>query len=335
MARGPTRTQIAAVDALLAARWPLIRAEFMAAVRRMRAGVDLSALVAAMERGDVGEALFLLRLRQGALSPMLESIRQTYVAGGGIGEIGQPGALAATFAFDGQNPRAQAWIASHAATLVQAAEADHIEAMRLALTDAMQGNRPLRSAALDITGRMNAMTGQRTGGIMGLTAQQTDWVINARADLHNLDARYFTRALRDRRFDAAVRAAIDAGRPIPQADIDRIVGRYKDRLLARRGEVIARNEAFTAQAAGRYEAMRQMLDRPDVETVTKKWQVGYPRKPRENHLILGGTRVERLDDPFQLGGGLTCQHPHDDSLPASERLNCRCSVVYRVRLRRD
>ena len=52
------------------------------------------------------------------------------------------------------------------------------------------------------------MTGRRTGGIQGLPNSKASG-LNARDELSGLNANYFTRELRDKRFDKTVRAAID------------------------------------------------------------------------------------------------------------------------------
>jgi phage protein D len=131
-----------------------------------------------------------------------------------------------------------------------------------------------------------------------------------------------------------VRRAIESGTPLTQAQIDKITGRYKDRLLAYRGKQVSENETFRAQAASREEAMMQVMERPDVETVTRKWQLGFPKEHRENHVALAGQRID-WTERFDLGNGITARCPHDPDLPIGESAGCKCSCVYRVKLRRD
>ncbi|WP_230079793.1 hypothetical protein, partial [Alteripontixanthobacter maritimus] len=49
---------------------------------------------------------------------------------------------------------------------------------------------------------------------------------NARQELEELNGEYFTRKLRDKRFDGIVRKAIATGKPLSVADVERIAGRY-------------------------------------------------------------------------------------------------------------
>lgn len=337
MPRNPTAAQKAALDAF-AKEWPpKIQKAFWDAVYRARARIDVDALTDALARGDVLGASEMLRLNANDFSSLREAMRGAYIsAGEGMNGM-LPQQIAAQWGFEGYNPRALTWIEQRGAALVQGITEDSQAATQRAILDVLERpqERSLRSAALDITGRMNRATARREGGILGLTAEQTQWAINARADLANLDARYFNRARRDKRFDKTVAAAIRNGRPLSQAQIDKITGRYKDKLLDMRGQIIARNEAFEAQASARHEAMRQVRERPDVEAVTKRWQLGFPVQHRDNHVALAGRKVADLEDRFDLGGGLTALHPHDADLPAGETINCRCSLVYRVRLRRD
>jgi len=338
MARNPTAAQKAALDALLKKFGPQIEKAFADAIYRARGRVNVGALIEAMERGDLYGAADMLRMEAGDFSALREAVRQTYFAAGEDVQGMLPGQIAAAWGFDGYNQRATAYIDQHGAALVQGIIDDTQAATQRALLDVLENpqERSLRSAALDITGRMaktGTLKGQRVGGTLGLTSEQTGYVINARRDLVTLDSRYFTRKLRDKRFDRTVAKAIREGTPLTQTQIDKITGRYKDKLLAYRGKLISENEAFTAQAASREEAMQQVLDRPDVEDVTRKWQLGFPREHRENHAALAGKRIS-FSERFDLGGGVVARCPHDPDLPIGETAFCRCSCVYRVKLRR-
>ena len=186
--------------------------------------------------------------------------------------------------------------------------------------------------ALELVGRIE--NGKRTGGIVGLTSGQAGYVLNARRQLEELDPDYFTRALRDKRFDRIVKKAIADGKPIAKADVDRITGRYADRLLNYRGEVIARTEMIAALHAGQYEGMRQLIDTGKVraDQVTKVWSATGDGRTRDTHLAMNGQTV-RFDRPFVSPSGAQMRYPHDESLgaPADEIIQCRCTATYRVR----
>jgi len=189
------------------------------------------------------------------------------------------------------------------------------------------GNNPRRTA-LDIGGRM--VNGTRQGGLVGLTSGQAGYVQNMRSDLSDPAsmANYFTRTRRDKRFDAIVRRAIADGRPVAQVDIDRMAGRYSDRLLALRGETIARTETLKALNAGRQEALEQLIENPNndvqAQDVVRAWDATSDSRTRETHAAADG-QVVRQGEAFTVGG-FPMMYPGDTSMgaPGGETINCRC-----------
>src|SRR5690606_18192795 len=131
-------------------------------------------------------------------------------------------------------------------------------------------------------------TGRRQGGIIGLTSQQAGFVTNARAELAdpNRMAADFGRQRRDKRFGATVRKAMREGRALSPEQIDRITGRYADRLLALRGEAVARTETLTAMNAARFESYRQAIEVGDLapENVTATWGATGDARTRHSHM---------------------------------------------------
>jgi hypothetical protein len=171
--------------------------------------------------------------------------------------------------------------------------------------------------------------GKRQGGLIGLNSQQAQWVQNMRAELSDPAAMkgYFTRQRRDARFDKIVRKALEDGKPVSAADIDRITTRYSDRLLQLRGQTIAVTETNAATSAGRAEAMQQLVEREGLrpEQVRKVWATASDERVRPSHMALHGDSVG-LNEAF--GNGL--QYPGDLSGPPEETVNCRCSFSTRV-----
>ena len=208
--------------------------------------------------------------------------------------------------------------------------------MRGFITDGLEAGTGPQTLARQITGTMNRATGLREGGILGLTSMQTDYVIRARYELAD-PARmenYFTRQRRDKRFDKIVRTALDSGKPVAAADIDRITNRYKDRLLALRGETIARTEAITALRAGRHEGYRQLVDSGKVKetAIIRTWRSGMDGRTRVDHLLLNKTEIRGLDTPFVAADGSQMAYPGDMTLGATAHntINCRCNLDYQI-----
>ena len=165
--------------------------------------------------------------------------------------------------FDGRNARAERWARYHTGNLIEGILDDTRESIRAIIQDGIERGKNPRATALEIVGRMNRATGRREGGLIGLTSNQTAYVYGKRDEtgvlvqrgavqqLQDLDPAYFNRKRRDARFDRTVSKAIREGKRLSQADVDRITGAYKDRLLGYRGEVIARTETLAALQAGK------------------------------------------------------------------------------------
>src|SRR5205814_64369 len=98
------------------------------------------------------------------------------------------------------------------------------------LSAGLQAGANPRTTALDLVGRIASSTGQREGGIIGLTSSQEEWVRAYRSDLESDNpALALSRALRDKRFDRTVLKAAKNNEPLPSALVDKMVTSYKNR----------------------------------------------------------------------------------------------------------
>jgi hypothetical protein len=321
MAR-PTKQQ-RQIEGLLASQEPRIREAFLKAITEHKNGVNLTALIVALEAKDIDAAINIAAIPRAMLFPMDAAIASTFVAGGQSIADMAPG-YAARFGFDGRATRAAAWASNHIGGLVQGIVDDQRDMLRSVISQQVFDGKGPRVAALEITGR-----GQpRVGGFIGLNSVQAETVRNVAADLAALDSRYFTRSLRDKRFDGIVRKAIKDGTPLSQVDIDRITARYADRALAYRGKVIARTESITALRAGRREGLEQAVEQGAVnpERVTRKWNATGDARTRIDHAEMDGQEVQGLDEPFTFPDGSQAMYPGDSSLgaPAEQIAQCRC-----------
>lgn len=311
---------------------PRIRDAFLASIRDVTSNATVRVVAERLERGDVAGAIEALGLDPDAFGPLDRAIAETYY-GAGQAQVGNwpavrgPDGARVVFRFGVRNNEAEDWLRRHSSTLVTRIIEDQREGIRLSLMEGLAEGRNPRSTALDIVGRVNRQTGRREGGIVGLTAAQARYVASARAELSDPEAmaNYFNRTRRDKRFDRTVRAAMEAGEALDQATINRIAGRYSDRLLQLRGEMIARTETLGALNKARDDAIRQqiMAGKIDAEDVTKVWQAAMDLRTRDTHRFLHGQRVG-LDGTFQSISGATLAYPGDPNAPASEHINCRC-----------
>lgn len=218
-----------------------------------------------------------------------------------------------------------------AGTLIREITQDQQSMVRAAILHGLEAGRGPRSLALDLVGRVEGNS--RKGGLIGLTSKQAGWVRGARRQLEDMDRGYFERTLRDRRFDRMVSKAIREGKPIPKSDIDRIVGRYSDRMLKARGDIIARTETLKALNAGRHESIQQLVETGQVpaSAVTAEWRSTPSGRTRDSHAAMHGQKI-KLGGLFQSPSGALLEFPGDTSHGAGpeEVCNCRCFVRINV-----
>lgn len=301
--------------------------EFQKAVAGIKSQVRLTELEAAIRANDVDAAFRAAGFRPGSWTAVTEAVRGAYIEGGQFAAATVPRRF--RYQFNPINPRALEWISTHSADLVVELSLKQRAAIRTTMTLGAEAGRNPRSIALDIAGRIGR-TGRRQGGVIGLHEQFAEFAGNARRELENLDANYFTRVRRDRRYDAMVRRAMDTGKPLTHREIDMLIGRYEDRLLQTRAENIARTEVVGAYSASSDEAMRQVVDEglAQADAVEKTWRHSRAGNDRPGHIALNGISVP-LGQPFtNPDTGNQMQFPGDG--PASERINCRCTVFHKV-----
>lgn len=315
------RLFIERIKKLLAKHDKAIQRAFEEAIKQRRESINLRALADAIEARDLGRAVEIAGISRADMFPFDQAVREAYLDGGRTVTEAAP-AFTARVALDGNAPRAVEWAQVHVGGLITEIVDDQREAIRQIIAAQVEAGINPRKAAIGLRSQI------------GLTTQQAGYAANARRQLELLDGAYFTRELRDRRFDALVRRAIADGKPLSQVDIDRIVGRYSDRLLKHRSEVITRTESITALRAGRDEGLRQSIEAGAInpETLTRVWDATMDKRTRMEHAIADGQKVKGIDEPFVLADGSRLMYPGDSSLGASggQTINCRCIQQYVV-----
>ena len=322
------------LEALIELFTPEIRAAFLAAIQDIVDNAILKAVIAAIQAGNVEQAFRALGFSPAAMRPLTVAIEKAFETGGVMTGSTFPKYLntpsgKAVFRFDVRNSRAEKWLRDHSSELITRIESETRTNVRNVLTEGMQAGRNPRNVALDIVGRIDPVSGKRTGGIVGLTEGQEYWVRSARTKLQTLDAKYFAMELRDKRFDGTVRKAIDAGTPLPADTVDKLVDRYKANALRYRGETIGRTEAIQSLNRSEYEATMQAVDMGAVSknAVQREWDSAGDNRVRFSHQVLDGKRVG-LHQAFVSPSGARMMFPGDTSLGAgaAEVVNCRCRV---------
>jgi hypothetical protein len=335
------RQQQALIDALAKRVAPDIAKAFVAAINTASNQINVAALTAAIRAGNLGAIMAILRSPQALFFPMNEAVRAAFMAGALSVADQVPfknpfNGSRLLVAFDGHHSLAEKWARDNGATLIEGILESQILSVRAIIADGIAINRTTSEMALDLVGRINRATGKREGGILGLNASQTDTLIGARADLSSGEAwrlkHYLNLKSRDPAFDKIVEQAIRTGQPLPRDVIEQILTKQKNRMLKQRGEMIARDQAYTAIDTGQHQGWKQLADSGQVSPrdVTKRWQHNLNRPARPDHLEISG-KVVSLDEAFEMPDGTRMQHTHDSAGGAKNCLNCHCTTFYRLR----
>lgn len=322
---------------------PIIRKAFLEAIETIRSDTVIEDIINRLENGDIAGAVNAIPVDTVAFNPIAEAIKQTFNAGGiaaisVLPRLKSPSGHKVVVRFDARNPRAEQWLSQHSSNLITEIVRDQKQAVRKALTTGMTYGRNPRSVALDIVGRVEKITGRRTGGILGLTSNQSSFVENARQELISGQIEgyraYLGRKLRDKRFDRTVLKAIDRGEPLTTSTVTKMINRYEARLLKLRGDTIARTEALESLNASQQEAMEQTLEKTIYtdQDIEREWRATLDNRVRDSHAAMNRQKVKGLQTPFVTPDGYKMRYPHDRSLgaPASETINCRCVQLVRL-----
>lgn len=332
------------IDDLINVLTPEIRAIFLEVIQNIVDDAIFADMVKAIEKGDVAGAFRALGFDSAAIHPLVKAIEDAFERGGNVTADDFPSPLKTpvgniVFRFDMRNTRAEQYVRDHSAQLVtRLTEEARLNVQATIERGLAAGNNP-RTTALDIVGRIDPVTKQRTGGIVGLAANQEQWVASARKKLVDLDKSYFTMTLRDKRYDSIVAKAIQDGKSLPSDTVDKLISSYKNKALKFRADSIARTETLQAIAASEWQAHKQAVDSGAINNndIGKDWDSAGDNSVRHTHRELDKTYhtdedAISLDDPFVSPSGALMMFPGDTSLGAGgdEIIGCRCRVRYVV-----
>lgn len=319
------------LDLLLDTWEPILRDAFLAAIYKVRSDAHFAQIVAQIEAGNIDGAVRAVGLDPAQFRPLDLATAQAFEAAGNA-----TAALIPKTALDGDGFRlqfnfnvrarsAEEWLSRRAANNVTQIISDQREMIRDFLTDGLSRGVNPRTSALDLVGRVSATTGQREGGMIGLTTSQMEWVSNYREELESNSASALTRALRDARYDAAIEKALENGEPLSSSQIDTMVQNYSNRALRYRGEAIARTETMAALHEGQQEATEQMIasKKVDASDVVGIWHATLDDRTRESHAEMEG-QERAMGDMFETGDGNFLEYPGDPDGEPAEIINCRC-----------
>ena len=217
---------------------PDLRASILQAIADTVRGVDMAALKRALDAGNLDAAMQAIpwtETGEAALrSAYREILSDTYLQAGELSAESLGDTLGrAGVSFDLTNPRAEAWAENVGSTRVMEVSDETVSAIRSFISRGFDEGRHPYDTARMIRGEKDEETGQYNSSVIGLTENQAQAVYNYRTELENDDIE------RDTETE------------------DRMVERYRDKLVLHRAEVIARNETMKASTEGQRELWLQ------------------------------------------------------------------------------
>lgn len=172
-------------------------------------------------------------------------------------------------------------------------------------------------------------TYQRT---LGLNEQQEQAVENYENALKNNSAMALYNQNRNKEKDGMVEAALIAGIPLAQYQINRLVSQYINNSKLYRANLIAETELLSVASLGEYEGIVQagIAGAVELTGLRKYWITQEDERVRANHVaipVMNPNGVEFFDVFRTPLGGM--RYPRDEMGVPENVINCRCFLVYK------
>lgn len=312
---------------------PALQAAYLESVRETVTGVTYEEVARAIQSNDRDGLANLLAVLSVGL--FLEAARQTFILGARM-EV-----KALVFPWPGFDPSSgppDDWLRGNAANIRQELTADREAAIAATVSGGILRGRTAPQIARDILGRQSPQTGRRQGGVIGLSGPDATALQNMATEL--ADPRTVAAAGRRKLMDPAmlplINEAAAAGRALTPSEIERVVGRYAERMLNHRATVTAQSRAHESFEAGRATMFQQMKETAgDRYDVKKEWFTMRDERVRNSHRPMHRQTVD-VDQPFISGRGNRLNFPGDRSLGAGydDTAGCRCHAKYSAKTAR-
>ncbi len=289
--------------------------EYQAVVINMRQVASLEELEALIESGQINQAVQLVAARP-LIRPLADTINVQFALAAESTASLIERQLDVFIRFDLVNQDAVRAMRQNQLRLVTGFQQEQVNATRQALLEGIRkGENPIQQA-------------RRFRDAIGLTQKQVLAVENYKRLLEQGSSEALRRTLRDKRSDRAVRRALEEGKPLPSFQIDKMVDRYRNRMIKHRSEVIARTEALRSVHEGSQEMFRQAIGEGilDANTLTREWVTAGDERVRGSHVSMNGQQ-RKINESFVSGAGNSLRWPGDAQAPAEEVIQCRCVVV--------
>lgn len=321
---------------------PEVRDAFISAMQDIVDNASIEEMIKAIEANDVDRLVQASGFNAVVLNKVVDKIEEVYERSGNRLVEGWPklrnGLGLVTPVFNIRNIAVENELRNYSSQFITQLTDEMRESVQLTLSDGMARGLNPRATALNIVGRMDITTHKRVGGTIGLAANQTQWVNNARRYLENLDPKYLELRLRDKRFDSVVKKAIAEGKKLNKETISRLITAYEAKALKYRADAIARTETMQAINRAERAAIAQNIEEGLItaDMVTKWWSDTGDERTRISHINLGNRYKKEnaigFDEPFETMNGSKLLYPGDTSLGADlhEIIHCRCKCQYYI-----
>jgi len=343
----------AQIERLAARVEPELQRAILSYLQTVQDSISLEELAAALEKGAIDNVLALLaKVDTGAAQSAIMDAVQNAVWGGAAMEAATiNGAVrGTTFIFDKLNPRLIDWLKGYTFNLIRLADNGTKEAIIDAIRNKMVAGMTAGTGPISVAREVRE--------VIGLTDRQQKAVANFRKELETFHTKRSAdgyglgskidrvngrqvyrpdedgtpkdgidlRRLRDFGKDGQLIRAMQTGKPLTPAQIDKMVAAYARKYLKYRSETIARTEALRATNFGVQDAWRQAIESGKaVESlVRRQWIIAHDERTCAVCGAVPGmnpARGVKFDQPFATPKGPVTLPPlHPD---------CRCSVFIR------
>lgn len=309
--------ELARITRLLDTAEPRLARAFLRAISQIRNSFTLAEIEARLLFFGLDSALRFVETNLGIFTAEWASV---YVGAGQSASTVVGGELGIVASFDQVNVRAVSAIQNNQLRLIREFTQEQRATVNQALTRGITSGANPRQQA------------RAFRDSIGLTRRQEAAVSNFRRLLQEGNAEALTRRLRDRRFDGSIRAAVEGRRALTSQQIDTMVGRYRDRYVRYRSEVIGRTEALRSVHEGNDEMFRQAIDDGSLQrdAIIREWSPANDPRVRDSHDAMRG-QTRGVDEPFESGLGNQLRFPGDSAAPPEDTVQCRCAVLTRFR----
>lgn len=295
-----------------------IRNALIAAFNEMKSLVNVTELANSLASFGITGALNTLANMQieGIIDKHLVDQLNTAVTESGrmaIGIIPNGARTDTPFRFNILSPTTAAYLQTYELNLIHKIGANTREAIRNSLeADAIAGINPISTA-------------RNFRDTIGLTPKQAQAVKNFESGLRNSDRRVLNRTLRDKRFDPTINRAFKTKVPLTEAQISKMVSRYRERSIIYRSNTIARTEALRATSMGSFTSINQAVNEGAVEreNLRRFWVYTRDKRTRNAHRQIPDLNTEgvEVDQPFITPMG-PLMFPRDPNGSAANTIQC-------------